>query len=100
MSDNVVQFPRTSPDLFANIEAHLETIDSTVKNEPPNLAKLITLGIGLLVDGYHSGDQATDLAAAIDGLLLSYLAIGTLLGAERQLMISSLRHGQAHTGKA
>lgn len=61
------------PDLFANVDAHLETIDTTLKTEQGNLAKLVTFGIDKLVEGYHSGDNATDVAAAVDGLLLSYL---------------------------
>ena len=36
-------------------------------------------------------DHQDDMIAAIDGMVLCYLAIGTLLAAKRDLMVGSLR---------
>ena len=90
MSDNVVRFPEDrSP--FANIDAHLATIDAIPEDERSVLAKFALQGFGKLMEAQQTEDRQGDLIAAIDGLIMAYLAIGTLLSARRDLMVKSLR---------
>jgi hypothetical protein len=91
MSDNVVPFPEDRS-LFANIDAHLQTIDAIPEPEKATLIRLAIDCFGKLMDAQESDDRPGSLVAAVDALLLSYLALGTILGAKRDLMVASLRH--------
>jgi hypothetical protein len=61
------------------------------EEEKAKLAKLAIQGFAKLMEGQQTEDHQGDLIAVVDGLLLAYLAIGTMLGAKRELMVKNLR---------
>ena len=93
--DNVVSFPE-GRSVFANIDAHLRRIDALLPLDEGSIGKLLKLainGFGKLMDVNRDTTHSPNMADAVDGLLMSYLTLGTMLGADRDLMVKSLRHG-------
>lgn len=88
MSGNVTPFPE-GRGLFAGIDTHLAAIDAL--DNQGKCIKLALDGLGIVMGAQKTEGKEGDLIAAIDGLILSYLAIGTLLGARRDLMVKALR---------